>query len=122
MNSEDQLLGPLSEAWELTFKKGQLSFWVLLSLKDGEKYLEEIQSFIQIRSSNRLSYDEQSVYRTLRKFTDLELMTFDLHQSSKGPNRKRFQISELGKTLLQQFIERNISIFYNPELIQIINK
>jgi len=122
MSSDEQFLSQLLDAWELTFKKGQLSFWVLISLKEGPKYLDEILSFIQVHSSNRLSYDEQSVYRSLRKFTDLELVEFEHHESKKGPDLKHFKITELGKMLLQKFIERNISIFYQPNLIQIINQ
>ena len=44
--------------WEETYKKGQLTFWLFLALKNGEKYVEEIQNFIQEFSEKTISYDE----------------------------------------------------------------
>jgi PadR family transcriptional regulator, regulatory protein PadR len=119
---EDALFfNKLLEAWELTFKKGQLSFWILLSLKQGPKFLDEIQAFMVLHSGGQLQFDEQSLYRSLRKFDDLELVRFSLHESNKGPNLKQFEITPLGKDLLQKFIDRNISLFYQPAFSAIIH-
>ncbi|NLT50195.1 MAG: PadR family transcriptional regulator, partial [Ignavibacteria bacterium] len=38
MNEGNQL-NELLSAWEETYKKGQLTLWVFLALKDGKKYV-----------------------------------------------------------------------------------
>ena len=37
----------LLKAWEETYKKGQLSFWIFLALKESPKYVTEIKCFIE---------------------------------------------------------------------------
>ena len=37
----------LLNSWEETYKKGQLTLWIFLSLKDSSKYVDEIKSFIE---------------------------------------------------------------------------
>ena len=36
------MITELLNAWEETYKKGQLTFWVFLSLKESNKCVEEI--------------------------------------------------------------------------------
>ena len=40
----EELLG----AWEETYKKGQLTFWVFLALSEGSKCVEEIKEFVEV--------------------------------------------------------------------------
>lgn len=101
----------LLESWESQFKKGQLALWLLLSLADGDKTSKEILGFIQSSTDGYYSFEEQSMYRTLRKFTELGLLTFKEQRSELGPNTKVFTITEEGKALLKLFIERNLNIF-----------
>jgi len=44
------LLAELLATWEETYKKGQLTLWIFLSLKDGRKYVDEIKSFVEEQS------------------------------------------------------------------------
>ena len=44
--SNKELLSELLETWEETYKKGQLTFWIFLSLKESKKYVDEIKRFI----------------------------------------------------------------------------
>ena len=120
MITDKEYLAELQDAWELNFKKGFLSFWILLALREEDQFLEGIMEFIRQRTSNKLSYDEQSTYRALRKFTELELITFEMHKSNKGPDLKKYRISKLGNKLLQSFINDNFAPFYQSEFIHLL--
>ena len=73
----------LLNSWEETYKKGQLTLWIFLSLKDGEKYVDEIKSFIENMSNNTISCEEQSIYRSLRKYLHLEIVEYNLERVIK---------------------------------------
>lgn len=111
----------LLSIWEETYKKGQLTFWLLLSLRDNKLYINEIQDFIKTTTKGTISCENQSLYRALRKHYDLEIVDYELKEGSKGPNRKYYFLTEIGKGLLQQFIERNISLFYDKKITEILN-
>lgn len=106
----------LLSSWEETYKKGQLTFWLLLSLRDNKLYLNEIQDFIKRITKGTISCENQSLYRALRKHYDLEIVDYILKDGSKGPDRKYYFLTETGEELLQQFIERNISLFYDKKI------
>ena len=110
----------LLAAWEETYKKGQLTFWILLSLKDGKKYVDEIRSFVVERSNDTMSCEEQSIYRNLRKYHHLGIVDFDTGRGNKGPERKYYYLTELGNSLLDKFIERNISLFFRDDIIKLL--
>lgn len=112
----------LLEAWEETYKKGQLSFWLFLALKEGEKYTDEIRSFITERTRGTLSCEEQSLYRTLRKYRELGMVDFRTGPGAGGPERKYYFLTLLGAELLRQFTERNIMLFYDPQIQKLITK
>ena len=112
----------LLNSWEETYKKGQLTLWIFLSLKDGEKYVDEIKSFIENMSNNTISCEEQSIYRSLRKYLHLEIVEYYLGEGNKGPERKYYKLTKLGINLLNQFIERNINLFYDDKIKQLLKK
>lgn len=106
--------------WEDTYKKGQLTFWLFLALKNGEKYVEEIQNFIQEFSEKTISYDEQSLYRSLRKFQHLEIVEYSLKPGKSGPERKYYRLTPSGLELFEKFIERNIFLLQAPNIVKIL--
>ena len=112
----------LLNSWEETYKKGQLTLWIFLSLKDGEKYVDEIKSFIENMSNNTISCEEQSIYRSLRKYLHLEIVEYYLGEGNKGPERKYYKLTKLGINLLNQFIKRNINLFYDDKIKQLLKK
>jgi DNA-binding PadR family transcriptional regulator len=112
----------LLQGWELQFKKGQLALWLLLSLVDGDKSTKQIHAFIDEVTTSRHSFEDQSLYRTLRKFTDLGLIVFTEQRSSLGPNTKLFTITPEGRELLGQFIDRNISLFNQAKFNSLVKK
>lgn len=112
MNHTHNLHSELLEAWEETYKKGQLTFWIFLSLKEGPKYVNELQASIIRFTKGTISAEEQSLYRTLRKFYHLKMVDFSTAKGHKGPNRKYYELTPLGSSLLHSFIERNILLFF----------
>lgn len=110
----------LLEAWEATYKKGQLTLWVFLALREGEKYVDEIHAFVTDRSKGTIVCEEQSLYRMLRKFRDLELVDYTTKPGVGGPDRKYYFLTATGKVLLQRFSERNISLFYDTEIRRLL--
>jgi PadR family transcriptional regulator PadR len=117
---KEQLIDELLSAWEETYKKGQLTFWVLLSLKESNKCVEEIKDFVEKMSNGSMTCEEQSLYRNLRKFQHLGIVEYDSKRVSKGPDRKYYFLSDIGKELFQRFVERNILIFTNETINNII--
>ena len=110
----------LLNSWEETYKKGQLTLWIFLSLKDGSKYVDEIKSFIEKNSEGTISCEEQSLYRSLRKFHHVSIVKFDLKDGNKGPSRKYYSLTSLGETLLKSFIKRNINLFFKSSIKNLI--
>lgn len=111
----------LLNAWEETYKKGQLTFWVFLSLKESDKCVEEIKEFVEKMSEGSMSCEEQSLYRNLRKFLNLGVVAYDSKRVSKGPDRKYYYLTDIGKELFLQFVERNIKIFTKESIINLLN-
>ncbi len=115
------LLTDLLTAWEETYKKGQLTLWIFLALKDDRKYVDEIKTFVEEQSNNTMTCEEQSLYRTLRKFQHLGVVDFETGKGNKGPERKYYYLTDLGVNLLDQFVQRNISLFFNQRVKQLLN-
>ena len=111
MKSEKKLNDLLS-SWEETYKKGQLTLWIFLSLQESKKYVEEIREFVETRSSGTITCEEQSLYRALRKY--------ELRKGNKGPERKYYYLTPLGKELFNQFVSRNIHLFFSEEIKKLL--
>lgn len=121
MDKKDQL-SELLAAWEETYKKGQLTLWIFLSLKEGKKYVDEIKTFVEEQSENTMTCESQSLYRNLRKFKHLGVVDFETGAGNKGPERKYYFLTDLGQKLLDSFLKRNISLFFNKRINELINK
>jgi len=115
-------LSELLTAWEETYKKGQLTLWIFLSLKDGQKYVDEIKTFVEEESNYTMTSESQSLYRNLRKFQHLGVVDYKSGEGNKGPDRKYYFLTDLGQSLLDSFIERNINLFFNERIKNLINK
>jgi DNA-binding PadR family transcriptional regulator len=118
-NSYNELI---LSSWEQAFHKGQLTFWILIGLKESPKCLEEILSFIKENTNNVIVFDEQSIYRALRKYYDIELVDYEMRDSERGPQRKYYSLTKIGNSILKQFIDRNIYLFQKKSLLNILNK
>lgn len=117
---QNAIFEELLSAWEETYKKGQLTFWVFLALNEGSKCMEEIKEFVERMSEGTMSCEEQSLYRNLRKFQHLDIVAYDSRRVSKGPDRKYYFLTEMGRELFRRFVERNIMIFTKDSIINLL--
>lgn len=102
----------LLEGWETAYKKGQLTLLILLALKEGPKHMAEIKGFIQQASDGHMLADDKSMYRALRRHDEVEMVTYKQMPGEGGPERKVYELTETGSTVLDAFIARNITGLY----------
>lgn len=108
--------------WEETYKKGLLSFWILLLLYERPSYPYEMSAEVMKISQDTISVDDNSIYRALNRFESVGIVKSELQQSNTGPQRKYYSLTRTGKTLLAQFIQRNIQVFETPSVSERISK
>ena len=120
MNELDPYERKMLEGWEEVFKRGQLTFWVLLALRDGPKHMAEIRGWMTDISEGALTVEERSLYRALQRFHDSELVTSSAVAGSKGPDRKLYTLSPIGERVLSAFIERDVRLFLKPEVARLL--
>ena len=120
MNQPD--LEYLLAQWEENYKKGLLSFWLLLLLAQRKAYPYEIKAAINEMSRNTINADENSIYRALNRLADSGIVDSELLASETGPSRRYFFLTSLGQELLSCFITRNILVFEQAEVADLIQK
>lgn len=111
----------LLSQWEEVYKKGLLSFWILLLLHQKELYAYEMTAVIADMSQGTITVDEKSIYRALKRFEENGLVQSELRKSAVGPPRRYFQLTARGQALLVKFCRRNILIFQEPQVAAAIN-
>lgn len=104
---EDTLL----QRWEQSYKKGLLSFWILLLLHERSSYPFEMRRLIEEISQGTVTADDNSIYRALNRFQEVGLVSSETQASNQGPYRRYYQLTEKGFQLLKRFVERNILVF-----------
>lgn len=112
----------LLSQWEETYKKGLLTFWLLLLLDQRKAYPYEMKNAIIDLSQNTISADENSIYRALNRLAQYGIVESEMQLSETGPNRRYFSLTDDGKELLVRFITRNIQIFQHPVVAELIQK
>lgn len=85
----------------IQFKKGALNLCVLVLLDKQDRYGYELVQKI----SNRISISEGAVYPLLRRLTKEGYFNTYLQESSEGPPRKYYSLTELGRTYLQEQLD-----------------
>ena len=113
--AQDTLL-ILLDQWESVYKKGLLTFWVLLLLHERPSYVFEVGEQLEELSQGSISVDEKSLYRALRRFEAMGVVESTWQPSDVGPRRRYYALTELGTALLQEFTQRNILIFREPAI------
>jgi DNA-binding PadR family transcriptional regulator len=114
---DDELL----QKWEDAYKKGLLSFWILLLLAERPCYPFEMRALLEEISQGTMSADDNSIYRALGRFQDMGLVESDTQPSRQGPYRRYYRLSEKGADLLKRFTRRNILVFATPPVSDRIN-
>jgi DNA-binding PadR family transcriptional regulator len=106
--------------WEETYKKGLLSFWLMLLVHKRPTYAYEMREAIVSMSQGTILVDEKSIYRALKRFEETGLISSEKRPSDIGPPRRYFSLTETGEQLLAQFIQRNVYIFQQPAVAALI--
>jgi PadR family transcriptional regulator, regulatory protein PadR len=104
----------LLKKWEEAYKKGLLSFWLLLLLHEQPAYPYALGEAVLQLSQGTVGTDEQSIYRALNRFQSMGLVKSELAKSPIGPARRYYSLTEKGTELLREFTRRNILIFDDP--------
>lgn len=104
--------------WEEVYKKGLLTFWLLLFLHERPAYAYEASAAIGELSQGTISADENSMYRALNRFESLGVVKSEMKQSSIGPSRRYYSLTETGVSLLARFIQRNVLVFETPSIAE----
>jgi len=108
----------LLNKWEETYKKGLLSFWILLLLYERSSYPYEMSAEVAKISQGTISVDDNSIYRALNRFEAVGIVKSELQQSNTGPQRKYYSLTNRGKVLLTEFTQRNIQVFETPSVAE----
>lgn len=82
------------------FKKGVLELCVLVLLDKQDRYGYELVQNI----SNQIEISEGSVYPLLRRLTKEGYFTTYLRESSEGPSRKYYKLTDLGRDYLYKLV------------------
>lgn len=114
MTNDD--IGELLSKWEENYKKGLLSFWILLLLYERPSYPYEMSAEVAKISQGTISVDDNSIYRALNRFESVGIVASELQQSNTGPQRRYYRLTSKGKALLTEFTQRNIQVFETPSV------
>ena len=109
-------ISELLTKWEESYKKGLLSFWILLLLYERPSYPYEMNAEVSKLSQGTISADDNSIYRALNRFEAVGIVKSELQQSNTGPQRRYYSLTKTGKALLTEFIQRNIQVFETPSV------
>ncbi|MCM3628526.1 PadR family transcriptional regulator [Paenibacillus glycanilyticus] len=82
------------------FKKGVLELCVLVMLDKKDRYGYELVQKI----SSQIEISEGSIYPILRRLTNEEYFTTYLRESTEGPSRKYYRLTDKGRTYLYELI------------------
>lgn len=115
-------LDRLLENWEGVYKKGLLTFWLLLLLDEKPCYPYEMSAEVMRLSEGMISADGNSIYRAVSRFEEMGLVASESGESKLGPPRKYYRLTDEGRGLLRMFIERNILIFQHPAVAERIQQ
>lgn len=113
---EEETALALLDQWESVYKKGLLTFWLLLLLHERPMYAFEMGQELDSISRSTTTADEKSLYRALRRFEAMGLVESTWQPSDVGPRRRYYHLTGLGTDLLRRFAQRNILIFQQPSV------
>ena len=106
---EQKVLG----SWEQIYKRGLLTMWLLLAVRDEPNYAAGIAKFIEVHTNGTMTTDDRSLYRAMRRLAQLELVEVDLRPGERtGADRKYYRLTTTGRRVLDAFLDRHIRSIY----------
>lgn len=120
---DEEYIEQLVAEWDDVYKRGQLSLWLLLAIADGRKYSAQITQFMTEATSGSFDIKEQSLYRALRRFEGMRLVSATKEDSpNSGTQRKYFELTEMGMEVLRRFTSIHIDPLYSPKIVQLMQQ
>lgn len=89
------------ENTKVQMRKGILEFCILGIIANGEVYASDILE--QLKNANLLVV-EGTVYPLLTRLKNLGLLSYEWRESTSGPPRKYFNLTEQGKQALSELV------------------
>ncbi len=80
-------------------RKGILEYCILYILKDNDAYVAEI---LKALKQSKLIVVEGTIYPLLTRLKNAELLQYRWEESSAGPPRKYYRLTELGNDFLEE--------------------
>lgn len=80
-------------------RKGVLEFCILSILKDGEAYTSDI---LQTLKDAKMLVVEGTIYPLLTRLKNAELLSYRWEESTSGPPRKYYELTETGRLFLTE--------------------
>jgi DNA-binding PadR family transcriptional regulator len=109
----DEYERKLLSGWEEIYKRGLLTMWLLLAVRDQPRYPAEIAEFINTMTNATMTADQRSIYRAMRRLGDLELVeTSDQPGRRTGADRRYYGITPTGRRILDTFLNRHVRGIY----------
>jgi len=105
-----------AENTQAQMRKGILEFCILSILNEGEAYPSEI---LESMKNAKLLVVEGTLYPLLTRLKNMELLTYRWEESTSGPPRKYYRITENGKSLLGELHKTWTEL---QEAVQILTK
>ena len=103
----------LLSGWEEIYKRGLLTMWLLLAVRDQPRYPAEIAEFISTMTHGTMTADHRSIYRAMRRLADIELVeTSNQPGRRTGADRTYYQITGTGRRVLGAFMDRHVRGVY----------
>lgn len=107
--------------WEREFKKGLVSYLILLLLLDKEMYGYELTSTLNTLSGGQITYQESGIYQVLKRLGKKRLLTSFAKPSPRGPTRKYYRITPRARDLIHRFTRQYV-ISFQSQLNSLIRK
>ncbi len=112
----DEYEAKVLAGWEEIYKRGLLTMWLLLAVRDKPKYAAEIAEFVEDNTNGTMNSDDRSLYRALRRLAQLELVEGEMRPGNRtGADRKYYELTPAGRRVLEAFLDRHIRNIYLAE-------
>lgn len=90
------------ENTQAQMRKGILEFCILSILKDGEAYTSDI---LEELKDAKMIVVEGTIYPLLNRLKNADLLSYRWEESTGGPPRKYYELTEKGKKFLIELSE-----------------
>ena len=106
--AEDNNTERFLRAWIREYKKGFLTYFILLLLKGNPMYGLEIADELKNTSDRSVRLHGSNIYQILKKLKLYGMVSSKMRDSSKGPARKYYYIEQKGIDLLEVFTRKYV--------------